>query len=158
MEGPRISSSSSGPGTARLDALVASATAPLLREAGFRRTGRTFALHDGDGNWGLVNVQSSSSSSRSRASITANLGVSLGMLRRWEEPEAAEAAEAAPHYSNAHWLRRIGELMADGTDRWWTLHAERPATDAEEFVKPHSGAGPGEPTGVNLKNLTRRRR
>ena len=132
MEGPRISSSSSGPGTARLDALVASAIAPPLREAGFRRTGRTFALHDGDGNWGLVNVQSSSSSSRSRASITANLGVSLGMLRRWEEPEAAEAA---PHYSNAHWLRRIGELMADGTDRWWTLRqGNRMRAGAREAV------------------------
>ena len=77
-------------------------------------------------------MQSSSSSTRSRASITANLGVSLGILRRWEEPEVAEAA---PHYSAAHWLRRIGELVGDRTDRWWTIHADGPATDGEEFVE-----------------------
>jgi len=88
-----------------------------LRAAGFRRAGRTFRIQNADADWGLVNFQSSTRSTTVVQVVTVNLAVSLGLIRAWEDP----ADDRIPHYSEGHWDSRIGHLLPEHDDKWWSI-------------------------------------
>ena len=102
----------------------------MLRREGFRRTGSTFRV-ERSGDVGIINIQSSLSSTRSRLKVTANIAVSLAVLRRWFD----EDPDGTPHYSAGHWVQRLGHLTPARDDVWWLVESiEPPSSELSDFV------------------------
>ena len=93
-----------------------------MREHGFRRSGSTFRL-EREGDIGQVNIQSSLSSTRDEAKVTANVAVTLALIKRFWDP----FPELSDHYSWGHWQVRIGHLTPANHDTWWKIRSIEPA-------------------------------
>ena len=90
---------------------------PALKQRGFSGRGSTFHL-ERSGSWGLVGVQKSQESRKDRVRFTVNLGVTSGRLQRF----AARASHGSrPTVEDCHWQERLGFLLPDPQDRWWTI-------------------------------------
>jgi hypothetical protein len=106
--------------TAPLKNVVLALMAELLRPVGFRKAGSLFTralptvFH-------LISLQSSTSSTASSLRVTVNIAV-------WV-PSLAEATQR-PDVSSSHWRQRIGTLMPEHSDRWWTVTTKREAPSA----------------------------
>ncbi len=104
--------------------------APALREQGFSRRGSTFHLRE-EGNWGMINVQRSQTSTADQVSFTVNLGVaSRRLMAFWQQP-----AEKRPSVWDCHWRERIGFLLPARQDRWWTIDADTPPHTVAQEVR-----------------------
>lgn len=150
---------------------VLNATWAILRDAGYSKRGTCFRIKS-DGNVGMIDFQRSSDSSASAIKFTVNLGVVSGeLLRRWD-PEKDLMKEGI---SGAHLRERIGVLMPEKEDRWWTVTslpvaaikaevANLIATLVVPFVRQHAhdsdlialwrtGRSPGLTEGQRVRNL-----
>ncbi len=89
---------------------------PALGERGYSRTGSTFHRRAPEG-WGVVNFQKSQFGDSRRARFTVNLGVALDRLSaaRGDDPDRK------PQEHRCVWRCRIGALLGDAADRWWTI-------------------------------------
>ncbi len=120
--------------TAPLKNPVLAAMTELLRPLGFRKTGTLFSRAVND-VLHLISLQSSTSSTASSLRATLNIAV-------WV-PALAEANQR-PDVWSAHWQERIGMLMPEHSDRWWTVTTEQDAQSAGALVRLwQSGASPG---------------
>jgi hypothetical protein len=93
------------------DAMLRYEVGPWLRARGFRKRRNRFRRAD-DGGWQVVDFQASQWGSRDDVRFTINLWVGV--------------AELADTEADAQVQERVGLLLRDGEDRWWTLDA---ATD-----------------------------
>lgn len=96
----------------------------VLRPAGFRKQGLTFFADRGDVLL-LVNLQSSSSTSKIRMKITVNLGAFSRVIAGEEG-----APPNARSLWDAHWRERIGCLAPKREDKWWTVESDAEAEEA----------------------------
>lgn len=101
-----------------------------LEPAGYKRAGRTFRIRNAVADWGLINVQSSSKSTAQAQLVTVNLAVSLGIIRKFDSP----TDDRIPHYSEGHWDSRIGHLLPERDDKWWTVASPMPDHEALEDI------------------------
>ena len=83
----------------------------LLVGAGFNRRGNTFWRAVGD-TVHLVALQASQSSTATTVKLTLNLAVSVPSLTERGDPYDVWAAQ---------WRERIGSLMPNAGDRWWSI-------------------------------------
>ena len=104
-----------------LKALIDEWVAPVLKEHGLRKSGKTFWLK-GEGTWGVVNFQSSVASTRDEGRFTVHLAVALERLR---ESTVGWDAER-PSESVCHVNERLGFLLPDlpPQDYWWIIDAD----------------------------------
>jgi hypothetical protein len=117
----------------RIDALVRDGLAPVLRAAGYRKTGRTWR-QAADGWVRVTNVQGSWTNIGETGKFTINLGVYF--------PEAAvlrngPPAVEKPNESDCIVHERIGFLLPVRQDHWWEI---RPATDLPQLINEVSHA------------------
>jgi hypothetical protein len=98
--------------------------APTLKQHGFSQSGRTFYLRR-EGNWGLVNFQKSTKSSAERIVFAVNLGIASSRLLEFFPPRRLRVSglAAKPQIWDCHWQMRLGSLVADQKDIWWTVEA-----------------------------------
>src|SRR5262245_58044507 len=89
---------------------------PTLRQHGFARRRQTFFRHE-HGNWGIVNFQKSMYSTGHEVRFTINLGI---FSQRIGSPFRAPGG-GVPSISICHWSQRIGRLLPDRQDHWWTI-------------------------------------
>ncbi len=106
----------------RIDETIRLGLAPLLKQQGFSKSGRTFHRLTGV-VWQVVNVQASQGNSDASGKFTINVGVYV--------PEVAVLAGQAPIAGKPKEYEctvreRIGTLMPGGADHWWVL---LPSTD-----------------------------
>ena len=99
---------------------VLAALSAVLRPQGYRKSGATFRQQRVD-TLCIVSLQSSSASTSVHAKVTVNLGVHVPRLQDPQRPEAK------PSIWSAHWRERIGFLMPEHEDIWWSI---RTAADA----------------------------
>ncbi|HRW19722.1 MAG TPA: DUF4304 domain-containing protein [Dermatophilaceae bacterium] len=99
--------------------------APILREMGFRGSGRRYTLPHSD-RYAVVAFQTQRTKLADRVKFTVN--VSVVGKRQWEaarasDPSLPEIPSAVLRYGpeSGVWHRRLGSLV-DGHERWWTLH------------------------------------
>jgi hypothetical protein len=85
-----------------------------LEPRGFTKSGSTFRLRTED-TICIVSLQSSTSSTSLFAKVTVNLGVHIPALQDAERPETN------PSVWSTHWRERIGNLMPDKSDVWWSI-------------------------------------
>jgi hypothetical protein len=98
--------------------------AELLKIRGFKKKGLRFVADPGDALL-IIQLQSSSSSTGSQKILTVNLGV-------YSKTLAAKLGEqkSSPTVWDCHWQERLGYLMKDPTDKWWTMSSEAEAQAA----------------------------
>ena len=92
----------------------------VLKPAGFRKKGAVFSREIEDVVL-LVQLQSSSKSTKDLLVITVNLGI-------FSRTVAARVGNThAPNIWEAHWGQRIGFFMPKPEDYWWEVHSETEA-------------------------------
>ena len=107
-----------------IGAIISKKLAPFLRDAGFKRKGRTFhRMHDD--RIDVVNVQGSKWNSADTGEITINLGVYYPEVAKLYDPWAPNGLPQEYHCTARE---RLGVLMTGGKDRWWKVN---PRTDDE---------------------------
>jgi hypothetical protein len=120
---PVVDDASMGSALDRFRTMMRQHVAPELRRMGFRGSGQSFVLPSED-YWVLLGFQRSRSSSAEAVRFTVNTTV----VSKQEWAQARERASYLPErptantsYGTFAWWKRIGRLLPDGQDRWWTL-------------------------------------
>jgi hypothetical protein len=94
-----------------------------LEPLGFRQAGTLF-LHERPEVVQLVELQSSQAEDAAHIAVTVNLGVYASEL-----VDADIREYIRPSIPQAHWRERLGILMPQRRDKWWTIEsAEQAAT------------------------------
>ena len=94
-------------------------SAPVMKEHGFSRKGPTFYRRERD-NWGVVTFQKSTTSTAERVRFTVNLGVTSGRL---VEFFSGRSQDTPPSVWVCPWRERVGFLLPERQDTWWTIDA-----------------------------------
>lgn len=97
--------------------------APELRQMGFKGSGQSFTLPS-ETHWVLLGFQKSRASNAKDVLFTVN--VTVVSKRAWVEARSdrsyvPERPSANIFYGPFAWQRRIGDLLPDRQDRWWTV-------------------------------------
>lgn len=92
--------------------MIRSSVAEELRQLGFKKRRNSFSRDTGCG-WILIDFQASQFGSRSNVSFTINLGVSFSELQA--------STVAPPSLGRAHVRQRIGRVLGQRKDVWWSL-------------------------------------
>ncbi len=95
----------------------------VLKPAGFLKKGATFIADRGDAVL-LVSLQSSSSTSEAKLKATVNLGVFSKTLA-----ETLGVPTTTNSVWDAHWQQRIGFLLPERNDKWWTVGSDAEARE-----------------------------
>ena len=93
-----------------------------LKAEGFSRRGNSFLLETLDG-WGFLVFQKSRKSTRTEILFAINLGVASRRLL-----EVFKDAAGAVNLADAHWRVRVGSLLPEQRDVWWTIG---PSTESQ---------------------------
>lgn len=101
----------------RINAVIAQGLGPCLREAGFKRKGRTFH-RAADERIDVVNVQGSKWNAGRTGEFTVNVGVYYPHVAELYDPYRPDGLPQEYHCTIR---RRIGLLMGGNTDKWWNL-------------------------------------
>lgn len=106
--------------------------APLLKGRGFTRSGQIFRAPRGE-NRMLIAFQKSVKSSADHVVFTATLGV---WSHRVAQFDWLGEMNQQPSIDRCHWTRRLGELLPEQQDHWWTLTGTvRDAQVAQEVTQ-----------------------
>lgn len=102
--------------------------APQLRALGLKGSGQRFTLPS-ETHWALLGFQRSAWGDSNEGQFTINLTVVS--KDDWEASRADRPHRAAIPSANTFegapaWQKRIGMLMPDQLDRWWTIGAGQP--------------------------------
>lgn len=96
--------------------------APRLRDRGLQGSGQNYSLKS-DSHWALIGFQKSMFSDSDRLTFTINLFVVSKEL--WEEARKERGHLPAKPSANVDWSvgwsKRIGHLLPEGKDYWWSL-------------------------------------
>ena len=115
--------------------LVADELRPTFKARGFRQKGLTFYRHIGE-NFGIVQLQKNRGSTATCVEFTINLGVFSARVQRalaqimWVPEVAAVPTEPACHLQE-----RIGLLMPEARDVWWTISERTAVPELGETVR-----------------------
>jgi hypothetical protein len=99
-----------------------------LKECGSSRKDNTFYIRQFE-NWGLINFQKSRNSSASNVIFTINLGTCSKLLIEFFTPEKINEK---PSIEDCHWRQRIGMLLPEHSDKWWSITNQ---TSIAQFIK-----------------------
>ena len=102
---------------------ILDALGEALGEKGFRKKGAHFSRVLADVVH-LAWLQSSVSSTSQMLRATVNLGVWVPALE----------GDVKPDISSAHWSNRIGHLMPENRDVWWTVEFDDEATQVAGHI------------------------
>jgi len=108
--------------------LILEAMSRVLKPKGFRKKATLFS-RPRDGIVHLVGLQSSTGSTASSLKVTVNVAIWLEALApvRGGNPDA-------PSPWDAPWRERIGFLMPDHRDVWWTACTDDEAVEVAEAI------------------------
>jgi hypothetical protein len=102
-----------------LEEVIRAGLAPALRADGYRKDGHTFR-RERERCVQVVNVQSSRWDTSSEVQFTVNLGVFFPEVHALMEPGWGPGP-GGPREAHCTLRSRIGELMPERKDHWWTL-------------------------------------
>ncbi len=86
-----------------------------LKPFGYRKKGNTFYCRQ-NGNLAIINLQKSVNSNKEKIVFTINIGICSELLKKQNGQ-----SEAIPDIDECHWRMRIGYLLPEKNDRWWTI-------------------------------------
>lgn len=91
----------------------------FLKPYCYSRKGNAFYCQHG-GNWGVIEFQKSRKSSDTEIIFTINFGVCSQNLLKFFKPEMVDKKTSI---EECHWRQRIGLLLRDHTDKWWSINS-----------------------------------
>src|SRR5215831_5640354 len=97
----------------------------LLKGIGYKKTGSTFRIHERE-NSGVINFQRSKDSLNG-IKFTINAGIFSKLLWKFFHDELLKA----PNVWNCQWHARVGFLIPQKVDTWWTINS---ALDIEHLI------------------------
>jgi hypothetical protein len=103
---------------------------PIAAANGFKRRGQNFICQSLE-CWGVINFQKSRYSSVEEKSFTINLAIAAKRILAYR----GIITNTPPPAYACHWTIRIGELMAEKQDKWWTVSEESNYSMVESDVK-----------------------
>ena len=126
--------------------MVKEQIAPRLRALGFKGSGGKYEYRSPE-HWAMIGLQKSAYSDSSEVRFTMNVLVvrrDVWDATRVERPHLPKKPTANAFWGNWVWQHRIGGLLPDNRDLWWTVAAGLPTdslADAvlwavEDFVLP----------------------
>jgi hypothetical protein len=89
---------------------------PVLRDHGWQGSGTTYYARRGE-NLGVVQFQSSRSSTGALAKITVNLGVWCHAVAAFDD----RAGDGNARIPACHWRSRLGQFLSPPRDEWWDI-------------------------------------
>jgi hypothetical protein len=92
---------------------------PALSAHDFVRRSQNFICESSE-CWGIINFQKSRYSLPDEKLFTVNLAIAAKGILAYE----GKPSDTAPPSYTCPWVIRIGELMPDRQDKWWTLADE----------------------------------
>jgi Domain of unknown function (DUF4304) len=101
-----------------------------LGSNGFARRGQNFTCESLE-CWGCINFQKSRYSAAEEKLFTINLAIAAKRILAYEGKEI----DSCPPAYACHWTIRIGRLMPDRNDNWWTLSKETSFVAVEAEVQ-----------------------
>lgn len=107
---------------------VVEVVAARLGELGFKRSGSRLRRIE-RGNSALIEFQKSGKSDRSHILFTVNVAVVIGSLLEEGAPPLTRAGAIYGHY-----VRRIGDLLPENRERWWSVTGSTDAAGLGEEV------------------------
>jgi len=116
--------------------LLADELRPVLEARGFRQKGFTFyrALED---NYGIVHFQKSRSATAASLDFTINLGVFSGRVRRaLSQIMWVPEVKGVPTEPACHLRQRIGDLLPEARDVWWTVRRDADPSERGRTLRP----------------------
>lgn len=105
--------------------------APMLKGYGFSKSGNTFVLNK-EMNWGMINFQKSTQSTKDRVKFTITLGIASERLLRF-----FQIRNKRPQIINSHWNQRLGFYLPEHRDTWWTIESDISTEKLCEELKKH---------------------
>ena len=101
---------------------------PAAREQGFKGSAPTWRKSNADGDWAVVNVQSSSSSSAAHLRCIINLAVAPAPWLAWERSRLGPGAPKSIDEAMGLFRDRLHPSgPAEGVGRWWDVYDEASA-------------------------------
>jgi len=98
--------------------LIKECLKPLLNKHGFKGRGNTFISKKND-IYCLINFQKSRKSSAAEVIFTVNLGIASSALFNFFSKEVKQ-----PTIEDCHYRQRIGFLLPQRVDKWWTINLD----------------------------------
>ena len=89
----------------------------LAKKKGFLRK-RQYLYLKRDNNWGLIGFQKSRKSTANEITFIINLGVFSGNIQNFL---SEEMSSEYPLIEDCHWRERLGSLLPNPEDKWWTI-------------------------------------
>ena len=99
--------------------LLTAHVGPALRASGYAGSGQDYHRRIGE-NWAAINVQKDRYSTADDLRFTVNVGTASTAVRL----EDGFAADAPAREVDCHWRARIGMLLPEHRDRWWTVRSQ----------------------------------
>ncbi|MGH1488593.1 MAG: DUF4304 domain-containing protein [Acidimicrobiales bacterium] len=103
-----------------IDAVIKGQLAPVLKQAGFKRSGRNWHQSH-ERSVVVVNVQASAFNTPEQTRFTINLGVWFPELAEFQPANLQPSNRLRPTEPHCHFRQRVGGLLPGGLDRWWEL-------------------------------------
>lgn len=91
----------------------------FLKKKGFSRSGSTFYI-ERDNNFGMIYFQKSSKSNAEEKIFTINIGICSHKLLFF----SPNLLSKKPTIEICHWRKRLGHLLSDNRDVWWSIKDE----------------------------------
>jgi hypothetical protein len=102
----------------------------ILKPRKFRKTGNIFSYSNGDLTY-FINLQSSQSSTDDTLKMTINIEIASTTLIKLEDI-------SIPEKHRRHYTQRIGSLLDQPHDKWWTIDSSetalRSSVEIEELI------------------------
>jgi hypothetical protein len=92
---------------------------PALAPSGFRRRSQNYICESPE-CWAVINFQKSQWSTVNEKRFTINLAIAAKRILAYQDL----STDAPPRSFACHWETRIGSLLPDNRDKWWTLSDE----------------------------------
>lgn len=101
----------------KIDEVIATGLKKLMKDAGFRKKGRTF-YKEADGIFSILNVQASTSNNSDQGKFTVNLGMFFPAIH---DLVGSFEVKGVPSEAECTLRKRIGLLMPACCDHWWSV-------------------------------------
>ena len=94
----------------------------ILKPKGFKKSGDIFSLPGNDLTY-FINVQSGKETSSTILKLTLNIEIYSSVVHKLQDT-------SLPEKWNRHFTQRIGFLLDNPHDKWWTIENEKEANNA----------------------------
>lgn len=100
--------------------MISMVMSPSLKKWGYTKVRNSFYLPS-EGNWGIIDFQKSQKSDSSQIKFTVNIGIAS---RRILNFLGFEEKNKKPNIWDSQFMVRLGHLLPENSDIWWTIDQE----------------------------------